>query len=353
VHARGEKENPTQQTSSNSLEPLKPLQYSKCGAEDGQRIFCPALIMNSKQVRDSIRVQSPCSPAYGIEPATPGQVQRRRSVPAEKRWAIGLSMPAWGFRIACSHVITGQSLPPGIQERAVRRAYFYLRGANDEMMSVTLSLWQPEMRWTRITLQGLLSARDVTLDDTAHLLELPREVVELFCDLFFPVRTRGVSFMASLAFPQTRLGLVTETETEFAQLELNLMRAGRDYGWQEVARFAGLTSIENDKPMDDQVEDLERLTFGNALMVGRAGGLNRRSEGLHYAKSFVAARRSKAMEKDDDSRRGLAGMSMGMAVNESFMRIMTPDLQRRLEVQRGIETEVAGKPKERPTATRN
>jgi len=56
---------------------------------------------------------------------------------------------------------------------------------------------------------------------------------------------------------------------------------------------------------------------------------NRRSEGLQHAKPLIAARRSKAQQKDDDSRRGLAGMSLGMSVNESFMRIMTPDLERR------------------------
>jgi len=312
--------------------------------------------MNSKQVLHSVRVQSPYSPAYGIEPTTPGQGRRRRPVPAEKRWAISLSAPAWGFRIACSHFIAGQPLPATIQDRAVRRAYFYLRGAQDEMMAVTLSLWQPEMRWTRITLQGLLFARDLTLDGSAHLLELPREVVELFADLFFPIRSRGVSFMASLAFPQTRLGVVTETETDFEKLELTLMQVGRDYGWAAVAQMSGLTPIENDKPIDDQVDDLERLTFGNALMLGRTGGLNRRSEGLQYAKSFIAARRSRAKQKDDDSRRGLAGMSLGMSINESFMRIMTPDLAHRLAIQSGIETEEiskANKPKDTAPATQN
>ena len=120
--------------------------------------------------------------------------------------------------------------------------------------------------------------------------------------------------------------------------------------------MSGLTPIENDKPIDDQVDDLERLTFGNALMVGRTGGLNRRSEGLQYAKSFIAARRSRAKQKDDDSRRGLAGMSLGMSINESFMRIMTPDLVRQLAVQSGIETEEiskANKPKETAPATQN
>jgi len=59
-----------------------------------------------------------------------------------------------------------------------------------------------------------------------------------------PVRgARGVSFIASLAFPQTRLGKVAESKSDFAQLELNLMQVGRDYGWMAAAQMAGLTPI--------------------------------------------------------------------------------------------------------------
>jgi hypothetical protein len=140
--------------------------------------------MNSKQARYAIRVQSPYSPSYPIRPRTGS---RRRPVAAERRWAIGLSAPDWGFRIAYNHFISGEPLPATIQDEAVRRAYFFLRGADDEMVSVTLSLRQPEMEWTRMTLQGPLCARDVSVDGIANLLELPRTVVELFAALFFPV----------------------------------------------------------------------------------------------------------------------------------------------------------------------
>ena len=60
------------------------------------------------------------------------------------------------------------------------------------------------------------------------------------------------------------------------------MRLGRDYGWQEVARAAGLKGIEDGNSLDRQVEQLERLTFGNALMIGRSGEINRRSQGLQF-----------------------------------------------------------------------
>ncbi len=241
-------------------------------------------------------------------------------------------------------------LNTGGERLAVRRAYFYLRGADDEMMAVTLSLWQPELQWTRMTLQGLLCARDVSLDGIAHLLEFPRQVVELFATLFFPVRSRGISFLASLAFPQTRLGAIKEAEAEVDNLELTLMRLGRDYGWQEVARAVGLKGIEHDNSIDNQVEELERLTFGNALMIGRAGGLNRRSQGLQYARTLIATRRNMQTQRDDDSRRGLGGMSMSMAINESFMAIVKPDLDRRMALLQGMEVEQVNKAKDAASA---
>jgi hypothetical protein len=66
-----------------------------------------------------------------------------------------------------------------------------------------------------------------------------------------------------------------------------------------------------------------------------------------------SSKNSGERQKDDDSRRGLAGMSMGMSINESFMRIMRPDLQSRLAAQLGIETEEANKPVDTPAAARN
>ena len=46
-------------------------------------------------------------------------------------------------------------------------------------------------------------------------------------------------------------------------------------------------------------------------------------------------------------------MSLIMSVNESFMRLMTPDLVRQLPVQNGIDTEEASKPNEPPPPTQN
>ena len=66
----------------------------------------------------------------------------------------------------------------------------------------------PDCKNLRQVLQGLLCARDISLEGIASQLELDAEVVKLFSALFFNVRDRGDGFLASVLFPETRLGAV-------------------------------------------------------------------------------------------------------------------------------------------------
>ena len=55
-------------------------------------------------------------------------------------------------------------------------------------------------------------------------------------------------------------------------------------------------------------------------------------------------------QQDHDSRRGLAEMGMSMAINESFLRLMKPDLDRRLTLLQGMEVEQLNKAKDDASA---
>lgn len=85
----------------------------------------------------------------------------------------------------------------------------------------------------RFILQGLLCAKDISLESIAAQLELSVDVVRLYEALFFSVRSRGGTYGVSRAFPQSRLGVVTEAEKGCDEIEQTLMRLGRDYGWRE------------------------------------------------------------------------------------------------------------------------
>src|SRR5258708_5306598 len=100
--------------------------------------------MNSNQVRESIRLLPEDSAVYNPDPDAGKRGSRRRRTPAERRWATGTTAPNWGWRIAQSYFVAKRPLPPTIQDRAIRRAYYYLRGGQDEMMAMTLSLVEPE-----------------------------------------------------------------------------------------------------------------------------------------------------------------------------------------------------------------
>jgi hypothetical protein len=111
----------------------------------------------------------------------------------------------------------------------------------------------------REVLQGLLCARDISLEGIASLLELDLSVVKLYEGLFFDVRNRESSFALNTIFPQTRLGAVREAELDYNEVHLMLMRVGRDYGWKEVARLAGL------RPLEDSDESPETMLADMAV----------------------------------------------------------------------------------------
>ena len=84
-------------------------------------------------------------------------------------------------------------------------------------------------------------------------------MVQLYAGLFFAVRNREGTFALNEIFPLTRLGAVREAELDYNEVDLTLMRVGRDYGWQAVAQLAGLLTIEDaDESLETMLADMER-----------------------------------------------------------------------------------------------
>ncbi len=188
----------------------------------------------------------------------------------------------------------------------------------------------------RRVLQGFLCARDISFDGIASLLDLDPEVVRLFEALFFNVRGRSDSLCAGVMFPETRIGAVVEAEMDYHETEMTLMRVGRDYGWKEVARLAGLRTLEDEgESTDDTLAGMERTVAANARMLARAGHLNRKdSPGIKHGKSLMMRPKPEGMRpQTDDDKVGLGSFGMKAAVLEHFRRIMHSDVQYRLKLQ--------------------
>ena len=195
----------------------------------------------------------------------------------------------------------------------------------------------PNCKNMRQVLQGFLCARDISLEGIVLQLELEAEVVELFEALFFNVRERGDGFRAGVLFPETRIGAVVEAEKDFDDLERTLMRVGQDHGWREVARMAGLISMEDaDESSETMLTDMERTIAANARMLARAGHLNRKdSPGIRHGKTLMMRPKPEAVRQQTDyDKVGLGSFGMKAPVLEHFRRIAEPDVQYRLALQR-------------------
>jgi hypothetical protein len=188
-------------------------------------------------------------------------------------------------------------------------------------------------------LQGFLCASDISIEDIASQLGLDVEVVTLYEGLFFNVRNREATYALNAIFPQTRLGAVVEAEKDYNEVDLTLMRLGRDYGWLEVARFAGLITMEAaGESAETMLADVEKTMAANARMLTRAGHLNRKdSPGIRQAKPLMMRARKEAelnSNDDPDSRVGLGSFGLKFPVLEHFKRMSQPDVDYRLALQR-------------------
>ncbi len=294
--------------------------------------------MNTTAVHETFGVLPADSVAYRCNPPVNGRKTNDPPMPAHLRWGEAMNNREWGWRVAMTHHASGEPLPPSLRDPSIRRAYRYLRGARDEQMAQAHALKaSPNCLTIRRVLQGLLCARDISLEGIAALLELDAEVVRLFEALFFNVRERSDSFSASVMFPETRIGAVVEAEMDYHENDLTLMRTGRDYGWEEVARLAGLRTMEDaDESSETVLADLEKTIAANARMLARAGHLNRKdSPGIRHGKTLMMRPKPEAVrQQTDDDKVGLGSFGMKAPVLEHFRRIMDTDTQYHLQLQR-------------------
>ena len=115
------------------------------------------------------------------------------------------------------------------------------------------------------------------------------------------------------------------------------MRVGQDRGWREVARMAGLISLEDEgESSETMLADMERTIAANARMLALAGHLNRKdSPGIRHGKTLMMRPKPEAIRpQTDDDKVGLGSFGMKAPVLEHFRRIAEPDVQYRLALQR-------------------
>ena len=250
--------------------------------------------------------------------------------------AVCLNDPEFGYNFVMAFVNNGRTIPPGVLDINLRRAFYYFtRNSSDDVMCEAYALVHPANTAKRRILNALLICQDTNLTQIAEVLSLPENVVGVYEQLWFNVRDRigEKSYIAFLVFPQTRFESTEQEpgdEQDYAQA---LLRAGHNFGSQEVLYMAGLTATRNsiDRVAGSSGE-FESILMGDALTRVRHGGANAKiAPAIDRAKTLVAAsKRMGEPERTGDEIAGLGGISASRSVLENVLNIQQPDIRRRL-----------------------
>ncbi|MHC1767260.1 MAG: hypothetical protein AB9869_23765 [Verrucomicrobiia bacterium] len=309
--------------------------------------------MTSDEIRRLVHQLPPDCPYYALR-AFRNDPDRVRNSTLADRLAVALSDVAFGWNVGAAYAEAGLDTPPFITESAIVRATGWLLYPDswDVAVAEAQALNMPDSRTQRDLLRALLCCRDATLEQIADQCRIDPDVLGLFSELFWNVRLNEPLFVAQLLYRDTRFPARADQELEHADSGLRLYRLGYERGMSAVMRAAGPHLMDdgqgNTRSLLEGVERELLIQAGFGLVQGLV--TSEENPALGLAMPLLLANRKTGPERqlDDDSRRGLAGMSLAMAINESFMRIMRPALERRLAVQRGIEAE---KKAEQPAKT--
>lgn len=260
--------------------------------------------------------------AGSIEQASPS-----RRAALRDRVAICLQDPAFGWHFASDFARRKERLPVAAYESGtgIARAHGFLTDVLtvDEAPARVYELLHPTQSSTRMLLNALLICRDIELNGIATATGIPEQVVSLYSEVLFNVRDRAKerTYISSLLYPQTR---AVEFHSEYLDRvtpALLLLRAGYNYGSEEVLYLAGLRPqgvVQQSE--SNAVDDLERMIKHNAKVLSRHGGLNQRnSPGIALGKSIYDAemQREKPVLTADEAF-GLQGLSLSVNNNRDI-----------------------------------
>ena len=181
------------------------------------------------------------------------------------------------------------------EDEWVVRAYMYAtngRRFNDQHVRGALALASPHMKHTRDIMHGLLVCRDTGVDEAAHHMQIHRDTVACYEQLFFNIvdRKKEAAFLSEKLYPDTRFVEVVTHYMEHEDLGRLLMRMGYNNGPEDVLYFAGFRP-EALKKLDarDIPAKLEALFAANAFLYLRTGFANQNIQAVRDGKNLLAA----------------------------------------------------------------
>lgn len=258
--------------------------------------------------------------------------------------AASKNEPRFGWLFVKSFLDTGQRMPPEVHESDLVRAYGFGRyDFMDQAVVGALELEHGSNWQRRVILKCLLLMEDCRFEKISQLMLLPEEVVAMYESLFWNVRdqVKDRIYVNMLVYPNSRqveLAPRYALEEDPASIAL---RASRNNDIKTTLAWLGIDEFASEFGSESHAKAFEARILSTGNFLAKLGFLHQADViAIQSARSVLnSIKLGGGEQKDDDSRRGLSGMSLALSMNESFMRIMKPELERRLAVQRGLETD--------------
>lgn len=221
-------------------------------------------------------------------------------------WTFVKSFSDYGKRIPTEC----QNLGDDIYELLVRVQQCELYKQKDPHLSHAIAIDRLLDGFHKNTIQGCLMAQDFELDYVAKRTGLPKEVIYLYEKVFFNIldRREEAMFMASIAYPDTRIAeFAPEHELNASNAQL-LRQSGYQNGVDDVLKMAGIRDPRGLADTASIIKDFEKVLMGNAQFLARNGFANRNHIGISMAKNLLAAAKHGGdMDGASDSDEALPG----------------------------------------------
>lgn len=194
----------------------------------------------------------------------------------------------------------------------VWRAYRYIRGGDDPVVSAVYALTLPEYKRQADYLKALLVVDKMTNRHAAEVVGLSEDVVTAYERLVYNIQDRKEdhAFVASVVYPEGRLVEAKDNYVEDTDYGEILLRAGFTKGAETVLYGMGLKA---NPYMNDNVaevaQNLDRRFLADGLVLADMGWANTKS----HARPIMNARASL-----------IAGKAAGADTAADTMAMYTP-----------------------------
>jgi hypothetical protein len=295
--------------------------------------------MRGKEIKAVVRLLDQDRDYFQLE--SKGKAKRRRELSLAERLAMADSDPAFLWNLAVTDALAGHPLPSFVcNSSALRANCFYLYPEHPDIhIAVVQSLGLPRMKPRRNLLRALICCADISLEGIAQACGLEVDEVRLYSELRwnFRDRVREGLYLAELLYPATRFAGPKVRALEQADAGLRLCRLGYEKGYRPVLQAAGPDRLE-ESPR--QMADGARKISGSIIMrAGLGFDMGLTSSESNWELKLAQQTKLLSVEKLGQPTDDLSAMSVSTACYTSFMRIMQPELERRVAFQQGLMEE--------------